>query len=326
MKVAISGITGHIGNNVASLLLQNGYELKALVRNNNYKTVLDNKIDIIKGELHDLNALDQLCSDVDILIHLAAKISIYPKDRSLIYATNIDGVKNVINACLKNGVKKIIHFSSIHAHRSLGINYPINEKTPYVNTENMAYDYAKSQGEQLMLNAREKGIDVCIVNPTAVIGPMDYFPSFSGKMLIDIYNGKLPMIVKGGFDWVDVRDISNAVLTIIKNNISNEKFILSGHWQSINYMAIQTCAVKGSKYNGLALPLWMAKIGVPFIAAYAKIANSPPLYTSASLTAIEEGSKYVENDHARKLLDYNPRLLDESIYDAVSWLEKHFDL
>lgn len=326
MRIAISGITGHIGNNLGKLLIQKGYEIKALLRNNKYDFVIDEKIERITGEINDPVALDLLCKDTEVLIHLAAKISIYPKDRELIFKTNIEGVKNVIDACLKNGVKKIIHFSSIHAHNSNGMNNSINEKTPYVSSDNMAYDFSKSQGEQLMLKAREKGINVCIINPTAVIGPNDFLPSFSGKMLMDIYTGRLPMIVKGGFDWVDVRDICNAVLNILEKNITNEKFILSGHYASIKQIAEHTCSVKGKNYNGIALPIWLAKIGVPFIAIYAKLSNTLPLYTSASLTALEEGSDLVEHKNATKLLAYDPRPLDESISDAVLWSKQYFSL
>ncbi len=326
MRIAISGITGHIGNNVASTLLQNGFAIKALARKSKTEIKIDDKIETIHGDLNDLESLDLLSKDVDLFIHIAGKVSIYPYDKDVIYNTNIEGVNNVINACLRNGVKKIIHFSSIHAHHSTGSSFPINENTAYVNSEDSAYDFSKSQGEQLMLKARERGIDVCILNPTAVIGPLDYRPSYSGKMFVDIYNRKLPLIVEGGFDWVDVRDISDAVLTIIQKNIQNEKFILSGHWASIKYIAEQTCLRRNKKYMGYALPIFLARIGVPFIATYAKIANTPPLYTSASITAIEKGSRFVEHQHASNLLAYNPRPLNESIDDTISWLKQYFTL
>jgi dihydroflavonol-4-reductase len=323
-KIAITGVTGHIGNNVASLLLQSDFDIKALVRNESTTTPLDGRIEIIKGSISNKNDLDKLCEGRDILIHLAAKVSIYKKDRETIFKTNIEGVQNVIDACLKNGLKKIIHFSSIHAHQSQGISHQIDEKTAYVSHDRMAYDYSKAQGEQLMLKARENGIDVSIINPTAVIGPHDFIPSLSAKMLMDIYNNKLPMLVKGGFNWVDVRDISAAVLNIIKKDIKNEKFILGGHWADLKTLANHVCSGKGTKHKGISLPIWMAKLGLPFISAYSILSNTIPLYTYASLKTIEEGSKYVSHENASRLLNYSPRPLNQSVSESVKWLIKHY--
>ena len=250
LKIALSGINGHIGNNVARTLSQNGFQLVGLVRDSNKESIEDLTINLIRGDLFDESAMDKLCQGADVFIHLAAKVSIYPSEREEIFRTNIEGVKNVIAACIRNGVKKIIHFSSIHAHEAYGHAIPINENTKYVSSKSSAYDFSKSTGEQLMIKAREKAIDVTILNPTGVIGPFDFQPSLSGKMMMDIYSGNLPMLVKGGFDWVDVRDVSNAVLNVIVKDIKNEKFMLSGHWASLSYLAEIVSNEKGIRYKG----------------------------------------------------------------------------
>ena len=138
----------------------------------------------------------------------------------------------------------------------------------------------------MMIKARESGLDVSIINPTGGFGPFDFQPSLTGKLIINIHNGKLPFIVKGGYDWVASRDISNVVLSIIKLNISNEKFILSGHWAEFKTLANLVCDLSGQRYKGIALPIWLSKIGLPFVFAFSKIGNTLPLYTSSSLRLI----------------------------------------
>lgn len=321
MKIAITGISGHVGNNVGRALLQNGYSINALVQNPQASSIQDLESNYIVGDLFSREALDKLCKDADVFIHIAGKVSIYPSERDLIYKTNIEGVKEVINACKRNGIKKIIHFSSIHAHISHGISIPINESTEYVQSEEVAYDYSKSKGEQLMLKAREDGLDVSIVNPTAIIGPRDYQPSLSGQMIMDIYNGSLPSLVKGGFDWVDVRDIAVAVVSIIEKNVSNQKFILSGHYAELKQIANVICNEKGEKYKGLVSPISLAKFGLPFISVFAKLTGKKALYTKESLKTIKEASFYNEHNSASKLLDYSPRPINKTIHDTAEWFK-----
>ncbi len=323
MRIAITGVSGHLGNCVARTLIENDFQIKALIRNENSPSIENLGIQFINGNLFNETALDQLCSDVDILIHIAGKISIYKKDEAEVLRTNIEGVKNVISACKRNGVKKIIHFSSIHAHKSPGPGKILNEQSPYEDNRSIFYNYSKSIGEQMMINARESGLDISIINPTGGFGPFDFQPSLTGKLIINIYKEKLPFIVKGGYDWVDSRDISNVVLSIIKLNISNEKFILSGHWAEFKTLANLVCGIKKQKYKGIALPIWLSKIGLPFVSVFSKIGNTLPIYTSYSLRSIEEGSENIKHDHAKDLFNYSPRPLNESLKDTIDWFKQN---
>jgi dihydroflavonol-4-reductase len=246
----------------------------------------------------------------------------YSSEKAAIYEVNIHGVKKVIAACLRNGIKSIIHFSSIHAHIPMGYNQLMDEHTPYIESEAIAYDFSKSIGEQLMIDARKHGINVCIVNPTAVIGPHDFQPSLSGKMIIDIYTGKLKSVVQGGFDWVDVRDIAIAIETIIEKKCVNEKFILGGYWLELKEIADLICGVKGEKYHGFNTSILLAKIGLPFIALWAKLTNTVPLYNSESIKAIEEGSNLIDHSHATQKIDFNPRPIKETINDSIDWFKQ----
>lgn len=323
MNIAITGISGHVGNNVARALLKKGYSIKALVQDPEAKSIQDINAEFIIGDLFNKSALDKVCNNADVLIHIAGKVSINPSERDIIYKVNIDGIKEVIEACKRNGIKKIIHFSSIHAYIASGSSIPMNENSPYIKSDKVAYDYSKSIGEQLMVKAREDGIDVSIVNPTAILGPFDYQPSLVGTMILDIYNGDMPSLVKGGFDWVDIRDIANAIVRIIEKDIKNEKFILSGHWLSIKHIADLICSEKGEKYKGMVSPIFLAKIGLPFISLYAKLSGSKALYTIESIKAIEEGSLYNEHTNARKLLNYSPRPIKETVHDTVDWFKSN---
>jgi dihydroflavonol-4-reductase len=325
-KIAVTGASGFIGNTVCRHLIKEGYQLRVLIRHTDEESLFGLDVQRVTGDLFISETLDELMRDCDIVIHLAGKVSIYPDEHDEILQTNIEGVKNIIAACKRNGVNKLIHFSSIHAHKGFGPDVPIDENTDYSTDKSSPYDYSKAQGEQLVIDARSKGFSTVIVNPTAVIGPHDYQPSLSGQLLCDIYSGNLGSIVNGGFNWVDSRDLAIAVEAIIKKDVNNEQFILAGHWVSFKYLANRVCKVKGKKYKGFNSPLFLAYMGLPLINLISKITKKLPLYTSESLKAIKEGSKHIDCSHANNLLDYSPRPFDETIDDSVHWLVKHFQL
>jgi nucleoside-diphosphate-sugar epimerase len=322
LKIAITGASGHIGNTLCLELLHKGHTLKILARNP-ARIPFKGDFEIVQGHLFDEESIDNLLSGCDVLVHLAAIISINPGKRELIFYTNIKGPENMIAGCLHNGVKNIVHVSSIHAHRSTHAHQVINESSIYETSDKSAYDYSKYRGEQLMLEARGKGLNTVIVNPTGVIGPYDFKPSLSGRMIMDVYSGKMPFIISGGFDWVDVRDVANAICIIIDKKIMNDKFIVPGHWVSLKEMAHTICKQKNKKYSGVSMPLWLAFAGVPFIRVWSKLTGSEPLYTMMSLRTVKFSSRKISRQHAKEVLGYNPRSFENSIQDTVEWFNKH---
>lgn len=326
MKIAVTGATGHIGNNVCRKLINKGHQVHALVRNGKDIALQGLSIETHQGNLMNEEVLDNMLTGVDLLIHMAAIVSIDPADRENILKTNIEGPRVVVDACLRNGVKRIIHFSSIHAHKAFGPNVEINEETDYVTNPASAYDYSKAQGEAIMIAARKRGMDVTIVNPTGVIGPNDYKPSLTGQLFIKMLRGNMRIIVDSGFNWVDVRDVADAVVQIVEQNISNEKMFLSGHWRSLQTLGATTCSVIEQQYKCLALPFIFAYLGLPFIHLASLFYKKSPLYTSQSLKAVKEGSRLVSHQKANKVIGYVPRPFEDTIHDTVEFLLTKYSL
>ncbi len=322
MKIAITGGTGFIGNNLVSALTRDNHSLRVLVRNHS-PSLEGLPFERIKGHLLDPDALDQLVDSCDVMIHLASKISIDPRDEKALFKTNVEGSKNVIRACLDKGVKKLIYFSSIHAHKHGGPDHPMDENSPYVSDDAGPYDRTKVITEKLMMEAREKGLDVTILNPSGVMGPFDYAPSLIGTMIWRLYTNRLPVIVQGGYNWVDVRDVIFAVKQILDKDVKNEKFMLAGHYRSLPDLAAEVCKNRGAKYNGIALPIEVARLSLPFSSVYSRLFNKSVLYTKESLQTLKNGSKYVSYAHANEILGFEPRPFEESIRDTVKWMKKN---
>lgn len=322
MKVAVTGASGHIGNNVCRELIKRGHQVVALVHQD-LRAFNGLDIELVRGDVTDTDSLDILLHNADAVCHAAGLISISGSQKGKVHETNVRGTENVIESALKNKVKSMYHLSSVHAHQSPGINGVMNEQSVYSTAKNSDYDLSKATSESLVIAAREKNLATTIFNPTAVIGPFDFKPSLTGKLVLRLCKGQIPALTPLGFDWVDVRDVAWAVAESIDRGIENEKMMLSGNWHSFVDFAKIVEHISGKKAPGIIAPFWLSRLGVPFITGLSALTGKEPLYTYESLEVIENGCKNISSARALELLNYNPRPLELSLQDSVAWFKSH---
>lgn len=322
MKIAITGASGHVGNVLCRELRSQGKAVKALVHNNE-DDLQKMGVEIIEGNILDPDAVKEFCKGADIVYHLAAKISIDKKDKDLVYKTNVEGTQNIIEACkLVPGVK-LIHFSTVHTYGTKNESDMLDESNPIIDFSPIYYEDSKAEAERRVLQAAEEGLNAIVLNPTAIIGPYDFQPSLLGQALIKLYNNELPMLVEGGYDFVDVRDVVAAAIQAAEKGKKGEKYILGGKWYSLKELSGIIGHVSGRKTPSVVVPGFVARIGLPFIQAYAAIAGKHPLYTAESLEILKLSSKNISNKKARMELGMSPRSIEDSLKDIFDWFEKN---
>lgn len=321
MKIAMTGGSGHVGNVLCRNLVKNGYQVKVLVHENE-DDLLAIGADILKGNVLDQKVVDELCRNADVVFHLAAKISIDKKDRELVYKTNVEGTQHVINGCRMQNTR-LIHFSTIHTYGTHNALEKLDESAPVIDFSPINYENSKAEAERRVMKAAAEGMHAVVLNPTAIIGPFDYQPSLLGQALIKIHNNALPMLVEGGYDFVDVRDVVDAAIAAADRGRSGEKYILSGHWLSLKELSKTIAAITGRKTPTLVASRLVAQVGLPFIQAYASITGNHPLYTAESLEILKSSHRNISNEKARKELGMNTRPIEESLTDIFEWYKNH---
>lgn len=320
MIIGLTGASGHIGNCLIRELLKQGYSIKALIRELNVD-FLPKETQLIQGDLLNLQSLQELCKGADIIIHTAAIISIDNRHAEEVFETNVTGTKNILQAAIKANVKKFIHFSSIDAFKAASPDQVLDEKRALVEVQKSIYEYTKAESERLVLQAAKMGYDAHILSPTAVIGPFDYRKSYLGNVLLKISAGKLPFVVKGGYNWVDVRDIAEATINSINKGKRGEKYILSGHYSSLIELSKIISDISGCRIPK-ALPIFLARIASPFYEIQGLLMNKTPTYTNQSLNILQKASKNISFEKAERELDYQPRPLKSTIKETLDW---HFN-
>jgi dihydroflavonol-4-reductase len=318
MKVAVTGASGHIGNCLVRELIKNEARVKVLVHDfENDLARLD--VEMVRGNLLEPESLKKFCESVDVVFHLAAKIALDNRQREQVYEVNVTGTKNMIEAAKYAGFKKFIHFSSIDAFQFVSQAAVLDENIPLVESEKAIYPFSKAESERLVLNAVIEGLDAVILSPTAVIGPFDFRGSFLGSALIKIYQNKIPMLIPGGYNWVDVRDIAAAAIQAVESGRKGEKYILSGNFCSLLELSKIIGKISGKRTPKLLAPVFLAKLAFPFIQFYYSLINEKPVYTRQSLELLVNSPKNISFEKAKKELGYEPRPLEQTLRDTFNW-------
>lgn len=324
MTVLVTGASGHIGANLVRTLLQRGERVRVLVRNST--RALDGlDVERLTGDVRDPDAARRAAAGAEVVVHLAAQISISGDPHGLVRAVNVDGVRSIAEAALAAGVRKFVHCSSVHAfdlYRAAEGRPMVDEQWPRVPDapSHFAYDRSKAAGERALREVMARGLPATIVHPSGVIGPYDFGPSRMGRLFLQLYRRSLPSLVDGAFDFVDVRDVVAGTLAAIDRGEVGENYLLTGHHLHVRDIAAAAQAVTGVKPPRLVSPIWLARLGVPFFTVAGKVLRQEPLYTDESLAVLQTPYKF-DRAKAGRALGHAPRPFAESVRDIYAWFD-----
>jgi len=319
VTIVVTGATGHLGANLVRQLLADGCKVRALVRDD-VRAIAGLEVEQARGDVLDPSALMHALVGAEVVYHLAALISVTGAQGGRVEAVNVLGTRNVVHACLQAGVRRLVHFSSIHAFRQLPRDAALDEtRAPSDAGRAPAYDHSKARGEREVMAGIGAGLDAVILNPTAVIGPYDFKPSRMGRVLLALVRRRLPALVGGAFDWVDARDVCRAAVTAARVGRSSERYLLSGTYLSVRGLAALVEEASGVRAPRLTAPQWLARPGAPLASAWGRLRKTQPLFTPDSLAALRMCNPRVSHAKATAELNFAPRPLRDTIADTIAW-------
>ena len=231
--------------------------------------------------------------------------------------TNIEGTKNIIDACLKHGAR-MVYISSVHAIPELPNFEQITEVTEF-DPERVHGHYAKSKAEAtkaVMYATVMRGLDAVVVHPSGITGPGDPSNTHLTRMVEDFKKGKIPAAVDGGYDFVDVRDVATGTIAAADLAKSGECFILSGGYYTVRQVLDTLAELGAGRSPRMTVPLWTAKAGLPFLMCGYAIRGKKPLFSRYSLYTLGSNGNF-SHQKATDQLDYHPRSLKDSLRDML---------
>jgi len=327
----VTGANGHVGNTVVRLLLEKQQRVIAMVLPGDTSQALQGlDVEIVKGDLvnpEDIEHLFSFVKNIDssqvIVIHTAGIVSIDFKEKELIDKVNFGGTRNIVDACVNHQIGKLIYTSSVHALPERSGNQPIREAIAFdPKLVEGLYAKSKASASQYVINAIQQGLNANIVFPSGILGPGDFGNSHMTQFVLDYLEGRLTAYVEGGYDFVDVRDVSETIIKIAATGAPGENYLLSNRFISAKEMLDILSKVSNQKEVKLCLPMWLAKSTAPLAEVYYRLIKQKPLFTRYSLMTLKSNSNF-DHTKASLELDYHPRDPEDSLRDAVGWLIAH---
>ncbi|MGE5355236.1 MAG: SDR family NAD(P)-dependent oxidoreductase [Deltaproteobacteria bacterium] len=238
-RILITGATGFVGSNVVRQLVFSGYkEVYCLYRSTAKLSLIEDiagEIKLIKGDLLDIHALDEILSQIDLVIHTAAMVSFRKTDGKSMMQTNIEGTANLVNLCLEHKIKRFIHVSSIAAFGRKENGKMMDETCEWESSKiNSDYAISKYLSEMEVWRAFAEGLKGAIVNPSVIIGA-GYWKTGTGEFFSRIYNGLLFYPV-GTNGFVDVRDVAGMIIRLAESDITEQRFICNS--ENVRYKSL----------------------------------------------------------------------------------------
>ena len=320
--IVVTGASGHAGANLVRALMAKGRPTRVLAHKDR-RAFEGLEVEVVPGNICQPDSLLKAFKGAEVVYHLAAYISISRDEWPLLEAVNVAGTANVVEACLSCGVRRLIHFSTIHTMAQGSADSPVDESNALVESPGYPpYDRSKAAAEGEVRRGVEKGLDAIIISPTGMAGPYDYKPSHFGEALLKMACGRLPALVSGGFDWVDARDVALGAMRAEETAPPGAKYILSGHWLSMAEVAGLVERLTGVPAPGFVCPMWLARVGAPFLTAFDRLAGKRPLYTSVSLQALRD-DRQISHQKATEEFGYRPRPFEETLIDTLGWFKEN---
>ena len=323
-RYLITGSTGFLGLTIVEELVSRNVRVDALVLHNDpYADLLPGEVHTVIGDVCDDDSLEQFFADADdttCVIHCAGIISVASRSGPKLYQVNIGGTCKVVRQCLKHHIGKMIYVSSVHAIPEKPKNCVITEDCEF-SPGLVDGDYAKSKAAatELVFSAARQGLNASIVFPSGIIGPGDVSGGSFMSMARSFLAGKLPFAVRGGYDFVDVRDVAKGILACAESGEPGKGYILSGHYITIRRMLRIVGKAAKLLYRPICLPLKLARLAAPYCERRCLKEKKPLFFTPYSIAVLGSNGRFT-HDAATKRFAYRPRPIEETLRDMTAWL------
>ncbi|GAB4234679.1 MAG: NAD-dependent epimerase/dehydratase family protein [Stanieria sp.] len=323
MRAFVTGGTGFIGSNLVRLLLQQGYEVKVLVRSSSRLDNLDSlNIETVAGDLNDSN-LSQQMQGCQVLFHVAAHYSLWQTSKKQLYQDNVLGTRNILQAARQAGIERVVYTSSVAAIGVGKNGIPVTEA--YQSPVNqLVGDYKKSKyyAEQEAVKAFKLGQDLVIVNPSTPIGAWDLKPTPTGEMIVRFLRRKMPFYVDTGLNIIDVKDVAWGHLLALEKGSSGDRYILGNQNLTLKALLEKLSVITGLPAPQRTIPYW-----IPYTVAWLdeRVLSLFGKKPSIPLDGVRMSRQKMYYDATKAITELGlpQSSIDAALEDAVNWFSSH---
>jgi dihydroflavonol-4-reductase len=324
MTTLVTGATGFLGSHISRLLVARGERVRVFVRPDSRLTAIDSlPVEIVRGDLRDPASIAAALRGVRRIFHVAADYRLWARDPRTIYDTNVVGTRNLLRACQRVDVDRLVYTSTVAtiagAHR---VGLP-DESTRRILDEMVGhYKRSKFIAEQEMLAAARDGLPVVVVNPTAPIGAGDWKPTPTGRIIVDFLRGRMPAYIETGLNLVPVQDVAAGHLAAAERGAPGERYILGGRNLRLKDIFRTLAAVTGRPAPRVRLPHAVAMAIAYGSELIARVSHGDPA-VPVDAVRMARHHMFVSSPKAARELGFTAGSIDAALEESVRWYVDH---
>jgi dihydroflavonol-4-reductase len=324
MRALVTGATGFIGANVARALLEHGRSVRVLARASSDRGNLEGlDVDVAEGDLRDPSATRAAVRGCDEVYHVAAEYTFWARRPEEIFESNVAGTRNVLEACLRHGVGRVVYTSTVG---TMGLGgdaargTPRDEQSPLAEGQFSGhYKRSKLEAERVALAYVDRGLPLVVVNPSAPVGPWDRKPTPTGRIVVDFMRGAMPAFLDTGLNVVDVRDVAVGHVLAAEKGRVGERYILGNRNLSLAEILGVLSELSGRKAPTTRIPYALA-----YLVGLASTTVADRLTRRAPRVPIEavkmaKFHMYFSADKAVRSLGLPQTPPERAFQDALAW-------
>src|SRR5246127_4174055 len=319
MTTLVTGASGFLGSHVARELVSRGEEVRVLMRpSSTNRAVGDLSLEYVTGDLRDPASLERAVAGVQYVFHVAADYRLWSRKSREIYDSNVGGTKNLLAAAKRAGVEKFIYTSTV---ATIAVDRPQlpNEATD-AKLEEMIGHYKRSkwQAEQEVLEAAKQGFPAIVAMPTTPVGPWDWKPTPTGKIILDFLNGKMPGYVETGLNFVGVEECAAGHLLVADKGKVGERYLLGAENLTLKGLLDLLAQITGLRAPGMKIPHGVA-LGVAYVdTVLSRLVGKEPQIPVEGVK-IAQHKMFVDASRAQRELGFQPGPVVAALERAVRW-------
>ncbi len=318
--VLVTGATGFVGSHVARVLAERGEAVRALARVGSRRELLAGlPVEFVAGDLRDRESLDQACAGVGRIYHVAADYRLWARDPREIYASNVAGTINLLEAARRAGVNRFVYTSTVATvwvpHRDM-----LPDESTSATIEEMVGHYKRSKlmAEQEVLQAARNGLPAIIVNPTTPVGPGDAKPTPTGRIILDFLRGRMPAYVDTGLNLVGVEDVATGHLLAAERGQVGRRYLLGSRNMTLKEILDVLAGITGRRAPRLRLPHAVAYAAGWADEWLARMTGREPQIPLEGVR-MSRHKMFVDCSRATRELGFAPSPVEAALERAVRW-------
>jgi dihydroflavonol-4-reductase len=325
MTTLVTGATGFVGSHVARQLVDAGHRVRVLVRRgSNLQLIEGLPLERAEGDLRDAASLERALEGVQRVFHVAADYRLWARDPEEIYESNVAGTRHLLEAANHAGVERIVYTSTVATIVVPSQTGSLPNEGTRATLEQMIGHYKRSKflAEQEAVKAASAGMPIVIVNPTTPVGPGDWKPTPTGRIIVDFLNGRIPAYVDTGLNVVAVEDVAAGHLLADQKGRIGERYILGARNMTLKQILETLAGITGRPAPRVKMPHAVALAAGYADQCISRLTGREPQIPVEGVR-MSRHRMFVESDKAERELGYKPAPVEAAFERAVRWYADH---